>query len=239
MTYVHRVARDCLKSISEKNKRTYDTQTAGPKYDVGDAVWLHSPRRRKGISPKLQSNWQGPYFVLDCLSDVTYRIQANQKSKPKIVHFNRLKAYHAEEPPDWVRRRSEKKADMTYSGDFVAQRNANQDRHETASESAPQEVLSDQADITPESQDSPDTSNEEPLQDAPRKTVPTECLHKEQRTKCLGCHMQKPSRHQQRMVACRQLQVPSLKPQNLNAQTMRCCPGAAGASEDHRIIFLY
>ena len=59
MTYVHRVARECLKNSAEKNKRTYDTLTAGPRYDVGDAVWLQSPRRRRGISPSSRVTGKG------------------------------------------------------------------------------------------------------------------------------------------------------------------------------------
>lgn len=69
------------------------------KYEKGDAVWLHSLARKKRISPKLQRPWQGPFLVTHRLNDVLYRIQETQKSKPKVVHSNRLKPYVGENQP--------------------------------------------------------------------------------------------------------------------------------------------
>lgn len=69
------------------------------KYEKGDAVWLHSLARKKGISPKLQRPWQGPFLVTHRLNDVLYKIQETQKSKPKVVHSNRLKPYVGENQP--------------------------------------------------------------------------------------------------------------------------------------------
>ena len=57
-------------------------------------VWLHNPVRRKGKSPKLQGDWDGPYKVVTKISDVTYRIQKNARSLPKVVHVDRLARYH-------------------------------------------------------------------------------------------------------------------------------------------------
>lgn len=36
------------------------------------------------------------------LSDVTYRIQETQRSKPKVVHSDRLKPYLGENKPNWM-----------------------------------------------------------------------------------------------------------------------------------------
>ncbi|GFT15459.1 uncharacterized protein TNCV_3264741 [Trichonephila clavipes] len=46
-------------------------------------MWLWNPKRRKGLSPKLQTNWEGPYTVLKGLNDVVVRIQKSPHSKPK------------------------------------------------------------------------------------------------------------------------------------------------------------
>ncbi|KAJ8968450.1 hypothetical protein NQ317_018133 [Molorchus minor] len=54
-------------------------------------------------SPKLHPPWEGPYSVITRSNDVVYGIQRTNKSKIKIVHFDRLAKY-AEEMPD--RRRS-------------------------------------------------------------------------------------------------------------------------------------
>ena len=73
---------------------------------MGDTVWLHNPQKKKGYSPKLQRPWEGPYIVTSRLSDVTYRIQKGAKTKPRVVHYNRLKPYCGENPPTWFQPRT-------------------------------------------------------------------------------------------------------------------------------------
>ena len=68
----------------------------------GDAVWLHNPQRKKGLSPKLQRPWQGPYLVLKRINDVIYRIQLGPSIRPKVVHSNRLWKYRGADPPGWL-----------------------------------------------------------------------------------------------------------------------------------------
>jgi hypothetical protein len=68
---------------------------------VGSSVWLHSPERKKGKSPKLSPRWEGQYVVVNHLNDVIVRIQRSPRAKPKIVHVNRLKAYHGNENLGW------------------------------------------------------------------------------------------------------------------------------------------
>ncbi|UYV73248.1 K02A2.6-like [Cordylochernes scorpioides] len=58
-------------------------------FSKGEMVWLHNPQRKKGLSPKLQYQWEGPYKITKCLNDVIYRIQKTPTSKPKVVHYNR------------------------------------------------------------------------------------------------------------------------------------------------------
>ena len=36
------------------------------------------------------------------ISDVLYRIQMTDNSKPKVVHFDRLKPYTGTDPPTWL-----------------------------------------------------------------------------------------------------------------------------------------
>ena len=40
-----------------------------------------SPQRKKGLSPKLQTNWDGPYKIIKRLNDVVYRIQKAPEQK--------------------------------------------------------------------------------------------------------------------------------------------------------------
>ncbi|KAF8781568.1 Retrovirus-related Pol polyprotein like [Argiope bruennichi] len=75
MEEVHHLARDRIGMASEKMKIGYDTGATGHNFHEGDQVCLWNPKRRKGLSPKLQTNWEGPYTVLKRLNDVVVRIQ--------------------------------------------------------------------------------------------------------------------------------------------------------------------
>ena len=74
-------------------KRNYDRKMAGESYTVEKYAWLRNSYRKKGLSPKFTSRWDGPFKIISKLSDVTYRIQLSPRSKCKVVHFDRLKPY--------------------------------------------------------------------------------------------------------------------------------------------------
>jgi len=57
-------------------------------------MWLYNPPKKKGQSIKLRSPWEGPYAIVERLSDVTYRIKGRRRANLKIVHVNRLWRYH-------------------------------------------------------------------------------------------------------------------------------------------------
>ncbi|GFX32225.1 retrovirus-related Pol polyprotein from transposon 412 [Trichonephila clavipes] len=66
-------------------KTRYDTKATGHQFKEGDKVWFYNPTRRKGLSPKLQSHWDGPYTILKIINDVVIRI----RSKPlPLKKFN-------------------------------------------------------------------------------------------------------------------------------------------------------
>ena len=69
---------------------------------MGDSVWLHNIRRKKGRNPKLDCPWEGPYLVVSVLSDVTYRIQRSRRAKPKVIHADRLKPYLGPALKSWI-----------------------------------------------------------------------------------------------------------------------------------------
>ncbi|UYV60362.1 hypothetical protein LAZ67_1000951 [Cordylochernes scorpioides] len=87
---IHQWAREKLHFSSEKMKYRYNVKTSHKTFKEGEMVWLHNPQRKKGLSPKLQYQWEGPYKIIKCLNDVIYRIQKTQTSKPKVVHYKRL-----------------------------------------------------------------------------------------------------------------------------------------------------
>ena len=75
--------------------RQYLQRSRGAQYEVGSQVWLHNPRRKRGLAPKLQSPWEGPYTVLAALTDVTYRLRGGPRDRVVVVHVDRMCPYHS------------------------------------------------------------------------------------------------------------------------------------------------
>ena len=91
---IHTYARKRLNISSKVMKKNYDHRIIHHIYEVGDKVWLYDPHRRVGLNPKLRRPWSGPYVVKRKLNDVLYFIRAGPKSRPKVVHHDRLKPYY-------------------------------------------------------------------------------------------------------------------------------------------------
>ena len=91
MDSVHRLCREQQRKASMRQKRAYDVRCRGTPLQAGSEVWLHTPQRKKGLSPKLQSAWEGPFQVLERLSEVVYRVQKGRKRV--VVHRDRLAPY--------------------------------------------------------------------------------------------------------------------------------------------------
>ena len=98
---IHHFAREHQGLMSERMKQRYDLSLRCPQLKAGDAVWLHNPQRKKGLSPKLQRTWQGLFTVIKRLNDLVYRIQLRSSTKPKVVYRNRLWLYTGDDPPSW------------------------------------------------------------------------------------------------------------------------------------------
>lgn len=99
---VHAFARDNIKSFSNKAKDRYDLRANDRLFKAGDAVWLYNPQRKKGVCPKLTCPWKGPYVVLQRINDVLYRIRQGPRTKPSVVHKDRLKPYLGDIDPTWL-----------------------------------------------------------------------------------------------------------------------------------------
>jgi hypothetical protein len=82
-------------------KRRYDRNADVHGFQPGDAVWLYNPRVKKTLSPKLSRPWEGPYRVMERLTDVVYRIQRSPRSKARVVNRFRLWRVAGELPGDW------------------------------------------------------------------------------------------------------------------------------------------
>uniref|UniRef100_A0A2C9LGT8 Integrase p58-like C-terminal domain-containing protein n=1 Tax=Biomphalaria glabrata TaxID=6526 RepID=A0A2C9LGT8_BIOGL len=94
---VHTLARSRIKDSSDLMKTRYDRRANSTGFVEHDLVWLYNTKRRKGRSPKLQKNWEGPYRIVKRINDVVYRIQRGPRTKCKVVHVDRLYRYCREE----------------------------------------------------------------------------------------------------------------------------------------------
>lgn len=83
-------------------KQYYDHKVRNCGFERGDPIWVHNPRRKKVRTPKLQRPWEGPYLVTSCLDDLVYRIQKGPRSKPMVVHVDRLKKYQGNSFDNWL-----------------------------------------------------------------------------------------------------------------------------------------
>ena len=71
---VHEMARDNMSEASQRQKRGYDHRKNFKANETGSSVYLFEPARKKGVSPKLESSWTGPWLVVDKISDLVYTI---------------------------------------------------------------------------------------------------------------------------------------------------------------------
>ena len=98
---IHDTAKENMKQAQLKRKIYYDKKSKIPKFAVGDHVYLKIMKIRSGKKKKLEPKWMGPYYIVRCGSNDTYKIcelQTHKLMKP-LVHANRLKPY--KDPRDY------------------------------------------------------------------------------------------------------------------------------------------
>ena len=115
---VHHSVRDQLKFAGESMRRHYDRNSKAAEFQVGDLVWLYNPRRKKGLSPKLQSPWEGPYTIVERVTEVTFRIRRGRQ-RFKIVHADRLWEYQGDPHYTWDQTGAEAENELPLEGDDV------------------------------------------------------------------------------------------------------------------------
>lgn len=49
--------------------------------------------KKRGLSPKLQKRYKGPFRVVERVTDVLYKLISVEGGKESVVHFNRLKPF--------------------------------------------------------------------------------------------------------------------------------------------------
>ena len=94
--FVGKLQKDMWKvqTSSDNQKRYYDHRAHKITYSCGDPVWVYTPKRKKGLSPKLQMDWDDPYLIVLVLDDLRYIIQKTPNGRSQTIHHNRLKKFH-------------------------------------------------------------------------------------------------------------------------------------------------
>lgn len=96
---------DNIAVAGAKQKYYYDRHMKHKAYEPGDLVWVNLPALAR---QKLAPRWTGPFKVLQRLDsssgeigvDYNLQDQLDPRSKPKGVHYNRLKPYRSPWPHD-------------------------------------------------------------------------------------------------------------------------------------------
>eukprot|EP00743_Colponemidia_sp_Colp-15_P001254 GILK01001377.1.p1 GENE.GILK01001377.1~~GILK01001377.1.p1 ORF type:complete len:667 (+),score=57.61 GILK01001377.1:47-2047(+) len=108
LVHVLRNARELATMNIQKNQHKqqieYDQRHSILEFKSGDLVWLYTPVKSKGLSPKLMHHWHGPYRVDERVGPVNYRLRsvANRKLT-QLVHIQRLKrCISADSRPSYV-----------------------------------------------------------------------------------------------------------------------------------------
>eukprot|EP00111_Clytia_hemisphaerica_P012397 TCONS_00036391-protein len=97
------IAQDEAKEQMEKSqksmKKNYDKKASVSKFSVGDKILLKKEARKKGLSPKLQEKYIGPFILKQKLSDVLFFISdMSGKVLKAPTHVNRMKPF--DDPDD-------------------------------------------------------------------------------------------------------------------------------------------
>ena len=97
-----KLIRDRLKVAQSRQKSYADLKCKGTEFEVGDRVYLRvSPLRgvkRFGVKRKLAPRFVGPYKVLECMGEVTYKLELPEglSGVHDVFHVSQLKKCHAE-----------------------------------------------------------------------------------------------------------------------------------------------
>ena len=87
------IAMQNAKDSAFKRSQAVNSKATQPTFKNGDKVLLFDPTTRKAEAAKLKIRWVGPYFIIDCLPNLNYRLKhvANGTELKNPVHASRLR----------------------------------------------------------------------------------------------------------------------------------------------------
>ncbi|KAL3891415.1 hypothetical protein ACJMK2_003677 [Sinanodonta woodiana] len=116
MQHAHDIARKLLATAAKRQRDQHDVKLCQFGYIPGDLVWILNELRYKGISPKLQKLYAGPFIVKKKINDLNF----------KLLHHNKIKPYVGESPPVWVNKMRKK---IVIWNKTAEEKNNNAERH--------------------------------------------------------------------------------------------------------------
>ncbi|CAG2200883.1 unnamed protein product [Mytilus edulis] len=102
MQIAHDVARKHLGSEARRHKEIYDSKISVYKYEQGDLVWYLNENRIKGVAPKSEKTYSGPYIIKRKMSELNFVLQLARDGTEKLIHHNKLKPYKGVNSPKWL-----------------------------------------------------------------------------------------------------------------------------------------
>ena len=91
MKRAYQTVREHLAVAAQRRKESYDTKVNDHAFEVGEKVWYFYPRRKEGRSPKWAKYYVGQYQVTRVIPPCNYVLQLNPRSRPFVVHGDKLK----------------------------------------------------------------------------------------------------------------------------------------------------
>lgn len=85
------IVKETIQRSQQKMKEYYDQKYKMPTFEVGQRVWVYTPKTKKGPSKKLLHNWYGPCIIVEQSSPVHFRLRTDSnKNITFAVHANRV-----------------------------------------------------------------------------------------------------------------------------------------------------
>ena len=98
----YRDVRESLQVAQRRQKDGYDKGVKHMVFQTGDLVLRYTPQLKPGEANKFHRQWEGPFEVVERVTDVTYRVKKvrGHSRRSQVVHFNNLRLYQRrrEEP---------------------------------------------------------------------------------------------------------------------------------------------
>jgi len=84
----------------QRMKKRYDATVRPKHFKENEEVLLFNPRKKRGQYSKWQVTWAGPFFVKRRLNDCNYVWQKSARSRPFMVHVDRMRECNLHELAD-------------------------------------------------------------------------------------------------------------------------------------------